>query len=531
LDERVRAVAAGLGLAELRALARGEPPTESPNPRHVAHTISLLLHLRPRYYYQASTRFTHTFRLGYFTVFFFVVEVITGLILMVYYNPTPEGAYASILRLMGEVPFGQLLRDVHRLAAEAMVACAFLHMVRTFVTASYKGERAFLWLTGVGLLVITLGLAFSGYLLPWDQLAYWAVTIGTSMAEAVPLIGREVNLLLRGAPEIGAAGLLRFYVLHVVLLPLLSILVLSAHYYRIARRYGISLPAEVEEGEVSPEVERAARQRIDFLPDVLRHEIVLASVAVLVLIAVCWLVYDAPLEHYADPRQTPLNTQSPWFFLWVQGLLKLGDKTVMGVILPVLVLALLFALPYLDRNPSRLARRRPVALALGGGAIVTLVALSYAGTHHFGIEMPAAVRIVQALAPDEGVGPLRSIPYEDLVVGAYVVNKSDHSRMPGNLARVFAGFEAEVNRSAELGELPAARALLIIEERQYNLKRITLRITWSDAATGERMTQERVFHVHRQRQETPAPILGSLLPGGDETPDAAAEAASEQVSQ
>jgi quinol-cytochrome oxidoreductase complex cytochrome b subunit len=503
-------LAAGLGLAELRAIMRGEPPTESPNPRDLAHTLSLLLHLRPRYYYQASTRFTHTFRLGYFTMFFFAVEVITGLVLMVYYNPTPEGAYASILHLMREVPFGDLLRDVHRLAAEAMVVCAFLHMVRTFVTASYKGERAFIWLTGVGLLIITLGLAFSGYLLPWDQLAYWAVTIGTSMVEAVPLVGREVNLLLRGAPEIGGAGLLRFYLLHVVLLPLVGILFISVHYYRIARRHGISLPADIDEGDVSEEVKQAARRRISFIPDLLRHEIVLASVATLALIAACWFVYDAPLEHHADPRQTPLNTQSPWFFLWVQGLLKLGDKTVMGVIVPAATFAVLFALPYLDRNPYRRARRRPIALALGALAIIALMVLSYMGTHYYGIEMPDATRIVEDLAPGEGVGPLRSIPYDDLVVGAYPMNKTDAAALPPTLAQVFADYEHQINQAANHGQLPDARALLIIEERQYDLKRITLRITWSDAATGEYLSHERVLHVHRQRHPGTATGSGSV---------------------
>lgn len=194
-NERVRAIAAGLSLEELRAMSRGEPPTERPNPRYLAHTTSLLLHIRPRYYRKASTWFTHTFRLGFLAVFFFMVEIFTGLILMVYYVPTPEGAYASILRLMSGVPFGELLRDIHRLAAEAMIIVVVLHMLRTYLTGSYKGERTFTWLTGVALLLVTLGLSFSGYLLTWDQLAYWAVTIGTSMAEAVPLIGQEVNLI------------------------------------------------------------------------------------------------------------------------------------------------------------------------------------------------------------------------------------------------------------------------------------------------------------------------------------------------
>src|SRR5690606_17287974 len=157
-----------------------------------------LFHIRPRYYEKGSTIFTHTFRLGFFTSFFFFLELFTGLILMIYYTPSPSEAYTSILNLQSNVPFGKLLRDMHRLGAEGMVIFTALHMLRTFLTGSYKGTRSFTWLTGVVLLGITLFLSFSGYLLPWDQLAYWAVTIGTSMAEAAPLFGNEANLLLRG---------------------------------------------------------------------------------------------------------------------------------------------------------------------------------------------------------------------------------------------------------------------------------------------------------------------------------------------
>ena len=142
IDNRVRIITAGLGLKELRAVMRGDPPTEKPNPRYKVHTTSFLFHIRPRYYEAGSTIFTHTFRLGFFTSFFFFVEAITGLILMIYYTPSPEKAYQSVLNLMSNVPFGQLLRDVHRLGAEAMVIFTFLHMLRTFLTGSYKKERS-----------------------------------------------------------------------------------------------------------------------------------------------------------------------------------------------------------------------------------------------------------------------------------------------------------------------------------------------------------------------------------------------------
>ncbi len=498
-NDRVRAIAAGLSLEELRAMSRGEPPTERPNPRYLAHTTSFLLHIRPRYYRKASTWFTHTFRLGFFAVFFFIVEIFTGLILMVYYIPTPEGAYASILRLMSRVPLGEILRDIHRLAAEAMIIVVVLHMVRTYLTGSYKGERTFTWLTGVALLLITLGLSFSGYLLTWDQLAYWAVTIGTSMAEAVPLIGREVNLILRGAADIGSQGLLRFYLLHIVLLPLLGILLLSVHYYRVARKHSISLPAYIEEGDVAEEVKEEAVQRINFIPDLVTHEMFLISLGVLFLLGVSMFFYNAPLEHHADPRQTPLDTQAPWFFLWVQGLLKLGDKTLMGVILPVLFFALLFSVPYLDRNPYRMMHKRPIAITLALVVIIAFVVLSYMGTHHYGIEIPQATRIVQNLAPEEGIGPLRAVPFDQLVPGIYTTNNTEPSELPNELGTVFVDLEAQINEAAAQNTLPEAQAIMIVEERQANLKRVTLRIVWTDLESGERKTYERLIHLHRDR--------------------------------
>src|SRR3990172_5672519 len=397
LDQRVRIITEGLGINELRAALRGDPPTERPNPRYKVHTISFLFHIRPRYYERGSTIFAHTFRLGFFTTFAFVVETITGLILMIFYTPSPSEAYDSILYLMSNVPFGSMMRDLHRLGAEAMVIFTALHMLRTFLTGSYKKDRSFPWLSGVILLGITLFLSFSGYLLPWDQLAYWAVTIGTSMAEAFPLIGDQVNLLFRGAPDIGAGGLLRFYLLHVVLLPLAAILVLSIHYYKVAREHGISQPARIDEGKASPEELKNAKQRIDYIPDLLTHEVFLTALGMFILVAaIAFNIYGpAPLEHIANPQQTPLDTKAPWYFWWLQGMLKLGDKTLMGVILPGIMTAILLGIPYIDRNPHRSMFKRPWAVGAGLLATLVIVVLSYMGLPEYGIPHAAATRIIQ----------------------------------------------------------------------------------------------------------------------------------------
>ncbi len=511
IDNRVRIITAGLGLDELRAVVRGDPPTEKPNPRYRVHTTSFLFHIRPRYYEKGSTILSHTFRLGFFTAFFFFVELITGLILMVYYIPSPEGAFQSILELESNVFFGQLLRDAHRLGAEAMVIFTTLHMLRTFLTGSYKKERSFTWLTGVALLGITLGLSFSGYLLPWDQLAFWAVTIGTSMVEAAPLVGRELNLILRGAPDIGAGGLLRFYLGHVVLLPLGAILLISVHYYKVSREHGISLPARYEEGEVSPEVKKKVKARVDFIPDLLTHEVFLTALGLLaVIVAIVALGYSAPLEHHANPQQTPLDTKAPWYFWWLQGMLKLGDKTLMGIIIPTILVLVLVGLPYIDRNPHRSLFKRPVAVGIGLLLVMVLFALSYVGLPIYGIETPAATRIIQDMAPEEGVGPLREVPFDQLVPGVYTVSTEAPDELCPNLdfgcpalTEVFQEFNNRIMEAATNERLPAElrlpnpEAVMVIEDWQQDLRKVTMRIAWQDAVSGEAKSYEKPVFIHR----------------------------------
>ncbi len=504
-DNRVRIITAGLGLKELRVVMRGDPPTEKPNPRYKVHTTSFLFHIRPRYYEAGSTILTHTFRLGFFTSFFFFVEAITGLILMVYYTPSPEKAYQSILNLVSNVPFGQMLRDIHRLGAEAMVIFTALHMLRTFLTGSYKKERSFTWLTGVALLGITMFLSFSGYLLPWDQLAYWAVTVGTSMAEAAPIFGNEVNLLLRGSPDIAANGLLRFYLLHVVLLPFLAVLVISIHYYKVSREHGISLPASIEEGDVPAEVKKAAKQRIDFLPDLLTHEVFLVSLGILaIILSVTIFGYHAPLESIANPQVTPLDTEAPWYFWFLQGMLKLGDKTVMGIIIPSILAVILVGLPYIDRNPHRSLYRRPFAVGIGLFSILVLLVLSYMGLPEYGIETDPATRIVQDMAPEEGVGPLRKIPFDQLQKGVYEVNITEPKNMCPDLdygcpalEEVFADYTNHINEQVANGKLGEVQAVMVIDDWQLDLKKVTPRIVWTE--NGVRKTYERHIFLHRQR--------------------------------
>ena len=254
------------------------------------------------------------------------------------------------------------------------------------------------------LLLITLFLSFSGYLLPWDQLAYWAVTIGTSMAEAAPLLGYQTNLILRGSQDIGAGGLLRFYLLHVFLLPLAAIIFISIHYYKVSREHSISLPAAIEENEAPPEKIAAAKRRIDILPDLLTSEFMWYAIGLAGMVVAVATFFSAPLETHADPLKTPLHTTAPWYFLWLQGMLKLGDKTLWGVVIPTIIFGLLFAVPYLDAGPSRLAKNRKVGISVGVLVTITLVLLSYMGTGVWGVAGPPPVELIQEFIPRRAWG-------------------------------------------------------------------------------------------------------------------------------
>ena len=394
---------------------------------------------------------------------------------------------------------------MHRLGAEAMVIFTVLHMLRTYFTGSYKKERSFTWLTGIILLGITLFLSFSGYLLPWDQLAYWAVTIGTSMAEAAPVGGNELNLLLRGAPDIGANGLLRFYLLHVVALPFAVVAILSIHYYKVSREHGISLPAKYEGGGASPEEIKEAKRRIDFIPDLFTGEIFWTTLGLLLLVvAIVVFGYSAALENVANPQKTPLDTTAPWYFYWLQGLLKLGDKSIMGIVLPTVIVLLLIAIPYIDRNPNRSLWRRPWAVGIGILGVIAILVLSYMGLPGYGIETDAATRIVQDSAPEEGVGPLREVPFEELQPGVYIVNETETQNMCPQLDYGCSEFEAfftefsdRVNEATEAGDLTNSEAILVIENWQQDLRKVTFRIGWSE--NDEIKTYEHSIYLHADR--------------------------------
>lgn len=222
-------------------IRRGEGTAEQERAANVFGNI--FLHLHPVRVHVNSLRLGYTLGLGLISFFLFLILVLSGILVMFYYTPSTQLAYRNMKDLEYVVSFGVVLRNVHRWSAHSMVALAFLHMCRVFYTGAYKAPREFNWVIGVCLLIVTLFLSFTGYLLPWDQLAFWAVTVGSNIASYMPWIGDKVRFLMLGGNEVGQMALLRFYVLHVAVLPLIAAVLVGVHFWRIRKDGGLSRPS------------------------------------------------------------------------------------------------------------------------------------------------------------------------------------------------------------------------------------------------------------------------------------------------
>ena len=216
----------------------------SDSPRNRSYVImnNVLYHLHPVKVKRHGVRLSYTLCLGGLSFFLFILLTITGIFLMFYYRPTSPAAFNDIAALSTDVAFGQLVRNMHRWGAHAMVLTVFLHMARVFYHGAYKPPREFNWLIGVVLLLLTLLLSFTGYLLPWDQLALWAVTVGSNMAAYTPVFGDGVSFVLVGGTQITPDTLLRWYVLHVLFLPFVIVIFMAVHFWRVRKDGGISGP-------------------------------------------------------------------------------------------------------------------------------------------------------------------------------------------------------------------------------------------------------------------------------------------------
>jgi quinol-cytochrome oxidoreductase complex cytochrome b subunit len=372
----------------------------------VFHT--LWLHIHPVKVHKSHFRFTYTWYLGFISFYLFLILTATGIALMFYYRPSTALAYQDMKDLEFAVFLGKFTRNLHRWSAHAMVIVVVLHMYRVFVTGSYKKPRQFNWVIGVLLLLLTLLLSFTGYLLPWDQLAFWAITVGTSIGAYTPWLGPKLKELLLGGTIVGDAALNRFYVLHCIALPAALAALTMVHFWRIRKDGGLSPPPgrsggkeERRGGAQFWKVSLARTSRMiepdnpggvavaakTIAPPVASpdEDIVLAypfafyreGVALLATLAVMMavsLVWDAPLEAIANPAKTPNPAKAPWYFLGIQELVSYS-AFLGGVAAPAVMVLALLALPYLDTSPERRPSKRK--LAVGVFSIVLLANLAF----------------------------------------------------------------------------------------------------------------------------------------------------------
>jgi quinol-cytochrome oxidoreductase complex cytochrome b subunit len=296
-----------------------------------------ILHLHPVSVPKPALRFSYTWGLGGISVFLGLLLGITGVLLMFRYDASIERAYVSIQELEATVVFGSLIRGIHHWSANLLVGTTFLHLLRVFYTGGYKNGRTTNWFIGVALLLIVLAFNFTGYLLPWDQLAYWASTVSTSLLGYIPYIGRELSKFIMGGTIVGQGTIRNFYAIHVAALPILMIATLSYHFWKIRKNGGISQPKE-SEGE----------RKLTTVPHLVQRE--LAAAATVLAIVLIWAMFTpAPLQALADPSVSPNPAKAAWYFLGLQELLlHMHPSAALGFV--GIILAFIFLIPILDRS-------------------------------------------------------------------------------------------------------------------------------------------------------------------------------------
>ena len=318
-------------------------------------------------------RFAFTYYTGGITLFFFLVQVLTGLLLLMYYRPTADAAFESVRLIMSKVRFGWLIRAIHIWSANLMILAAFLHLAATFFGKPYRRPREVTWLTGVALLFITLTFGFTGYLLPWNTLAYFATKVGTEIAGDVPLIGKAMLVLLRGGEDVTEATLSRFFGIHVAILPALTTLLLGLHLL-LVQVHGMSRPLDVTSTSGEPFYPQFV------LRDFLLWVLLLGGVAVLAT----FIPWD--LGEKADPlAPAPAGLKPEWYFLFMYQALRMPPARVLwfegempGVFVFVLAAAVLIFVPFLDVWAKH-GRRYHLFTVAGVVAVLFVMAMTILG--------------------------------------------------------------------------------------------------------------------------------------------------------
>ncbi len=283
-----------------------------------------------------QARLRYTLGAGGLAVFLCFILLITGILEMFYYIPVPERAAVSVQTITSLVPFGALIRNLHFWSAQALVIVMSIHLLRVVLTGAYARHRRLNYLIGLGMLVLILLLDFTGYVLRWDEGIRWALIVGTNLLKTVPWIGDSLYQLAIGGPQPGASTLERFYTWHIFVLTLVTIILGAWHIFRVRRDGGIAVP---------PPDQRENTARISRF-DLVRREVRVMLIAGVILLVISLLV-PAPIERPITQATIDIeDTRAPWFFLWVQQLLKFGDPFLWGVVTPTLALVLMALLPY-----------------------------------------------------------------------------------------------------------------------------------------------------------------------------------------
>ena len=302
---------------------------------------NLVLHLHPTSVPVPALRFRYTWGVGGISALLVMILGLTGLMLMFRYDARVDYAYISIQKLETEIIFGSLIRAVHHWSANLLVITTFLHLLRVFFTGSYKQGRTLNWVIGLILFVAALASNFTGYLLPWDQLAYWAITVSTNLMAYVPLIGVGIRNFFLGGPMVGQSALNNFYALHVVFLPVILAIFMSYHFWKVRKNGGISQPIKKEGERV---------ERLSTIPNLINIEMA-AALVVISLVIVWSMIKPAPLGPIANPFQSPNPAKAAWYFVGLQELL-LHMHPLAALSLVAALAAGLLATPYIDRKEA-----------------------------------------------------------------------------------------------------------------------------------------------------------------------------------
>lgn len=312
---------------------------------------------------------------GGMTLFLFVVQVVTGILLLLYYRPSSENAFESVQFIVTEVQFGWLIRSIHSWSANLMIATLFIHLFSVFFLRAYYRPREMTWVSGVVLLFIVICFGFSGYLLPWNQLAFFATKVGTEIAGVVPVVGRPVLRFLRGGDEVTGATLTRFFGFHVAVLPATATVFLAIHVL-LVQLHGMSVPPSLEKQNV---------RKMKFVPNFLLRDLIGWILAIGVLAALA-AIFPWELGEKADPfAPAPAGIKPEWYFLFMFQTLKflpakiLGmDGEVLGIMAFNLVALLLFIVPFVDREPGN-RKRRLIFNVIGVAALLYIVVMTIVG--------------------------------------------------------------------------------------------------------------------------------------------------------